>query len=62
MSAVTRRSGDNVRIGHPSGVIEVDVRSEADADGPVFHRLGVARTARVLMEGFVYVPDRQPCG
>jgi len=48
-----------LRIAHPSGVMEVAVASSADADadgGVRFERLGFARTARKIMDGFVYVP------
>jgi 2-methylaconitate cis-trans-isomerase PrpF len=48
-----------LRIGHPLGVmtvtVDVDHTSRADAE-PRFAALGFARTARRLMDGFVYVP------
>jgi 2-methylaconitate cis-trans-isomerase PrpF len=43
---------DRVRIGHPSGVIEVEARVE---DGRVL-RAAFSRTARRIMEGYVSVP------
>lgn len=46
---------DILRIGHPGGVIPVEVDSEI-IDGEVkMKRLGVYRTARRIMDGYVYV-------
>ena len=52
------RNGCDINIGHPSGV--VDVIAEADmADGrPVITRICYGRTARRLMDGYAYVPNR----
>lgn len=52
----TDSAGDAfVRLGHPSGVIEVSVDLAA-ADPPRVDRVTVIRTARRLMEGRVLVP------
>lgn len=50
-----RRKGE-VRIGHPSGVLEVfvDVRNTAEA-GWTLLQAGVCRTARPIMDGEIYV-------
>jgi 2-methylaconitate cis-trans-isomerase PrpF len=47
-----------VRIGHPSGVIEVETEVELSDSGPVLRRALVGRTARRIMEGYVFVPER----
>ncbi len=50
------KSKGEVRIGHPSGVLEVfvDVRNPADT-GWTLLQAGVCRTARPIMDGEVYV-------
>ena len=47
-----------LRIGHPMGTMTVTVESEpSNAEGGVsFTMLGFSRTARRIMDGFVYVP------
>eukprot|EP00927_Polykrikos_kofoidii_P076652 TRINITY_DN73717_c0_g1_i1.p1 TRINITY_DN73717_c0_g1~~TRINITY_DN73717_c0_g1_i1.p1 ORF type:complete len:397 (+),score=65.48 TRINITY_DN73717_c0_g1_i1:101-1291(+) len=49
--------GRIVRIGHPSGVLEViaDVR---DGEKPTLVRAAISRTARRLMDGNAYIPWR----
>lgn len=44
---------DIIRIGHSSGVTEVDVKM----DGEQVLKGGVTRTARRIMDGWVYVRD-----
>lgn len=44
-----------VRIGHPGGVMEVESSVEKRGDEYVVTRLAVARTARRIMEGYVYI-------
>ena len=44
-----------VRIGHPGGVMEVESAVEKRGNGYVVLRSGVGRTARRIMEGFVYI-------
>lgn len=53
-----RAAAATLRIGHPLGVMEVKVVTEAgdDAAQPRFKALGLTRTARRLMAGEVYVP------
>ncbi len=46
---------DLVRMGHPAGVTELSVLAECSPDGMVFHKIGVCRTARRLMEGYAFV-------
>ncbi|WP_027583867.1 PrpF domain-containing protein [Bradyrhizobium sp. Ai1a-2] len=49
---------DELRIGHPMGVMKVNVQaSPANVpSGVAFKALGFSRTARRIMDGFVYVP------
>lgn len=49
--------GDLVRIGHPSGVVGVKTEVELSGSGPVLRRALVGRTARRIMEGYVFVPE-----
>jgi len=46
-----------VHIGHPSGVIEVETEVEFVESEPVLRRALVGRTARRIMEGYVFVPE-----
>lgn len=46
---------DLVRMGHPAGVAEVSVQAEQSANTIVFHKIGVCRTARRLLEGYAFV-------
>jgi 2-methylaconitate cis-trans-isomerase PrpF len=52
---------DIVRIGHPAGVIETETRVERSDDGFVVRRATLGRTARRILEGYVYVPDAECC-
>jgi len=47
-----------VRIGHPSGTIQVEIETARNNGGLMLSRAALARTARLLMEGYVHVPDR----
>jgi methylitaconate Delta-isomerase len=47
-----------VRIGHPSGTIEIEVDVENTPAGPDLRLAAFGRTSRRIMEGFVYVPER----
>ena len=46
---------DTVRIGHPSGIIPV----VADVDGIQIKKAAYIRTARRIMEGYVYIEKRK---
>lgn len=58
VSSLAKESGE-VRIGHPSGILEVfvDVQKLPDAKWDL-RQAGVCRTAKPIMEGVVYVPDK----
>ncbi len=50
------RASDMVRIGHPYGIMDAKVTFDpSNAEEPL-QRVGVGRTARRIMDGFVYVP------
>lgn len=44
-----------VHIGHPSGVISIEVEVEKRKDGPLVRSASFETTARRIMDGFVYV-------
>ncbi len=53
--ASRNRAGSNVlRIGHPAGVIETETQIENGDGGYIVHRATLGRTARRIMEGFVF--------
>jgi len=56
--------GDTLRIGHPLGVMHVVAYADSHAaPGAVrFKRLGFSRTARRIMSGTVYIPNKQTSG
>ena len=47
-----------VRIGHPSGTIHVEMEVDKKNGHIRLTKSALARTARLLMDGFVYVPGR----
>ncbi len=47
-----------VRIGHPTGTIHVEMEIEKRNGNIRLAKSALARTARLLMDGFVYVPGR----
>jgi hypothetical protein len=49
------KAGHLVRIGHPAGVIEIEVASEKQGDQIVLKRAAFGRTARRIMSGHVYI-------
>lgn len=57
MIAAERRSVMEVRIGHPSGSIEVKADVTTDGPEPQYLCGTLYRTARRIMDGFVYVPE-----
>lgn len=44
-----------VRIGHPAGIITVEATAEYSGADTIMTKIGVYRTARMIMEGYVYV-------
>lgn len=51
------RDSVTVRIGHPAGVIETETRLDLSNGAPVVRRATLGRTARRIMEGYVFVPE-----
>jgi 2-methylaconitate cis-trans-isomerase PrpF len=51
------RGRDLLRIGHPGGIIDIGARLEMNEDTCFYKEAVIGRTARRLMEGFVFVPD-----
>ena len=49
---------DTLRIGHPSGIFDVEAKVEKQGDTYVLKEAAYGRTARRLMEGYVLVPER----
>jgi 2-methylaconitate cis-trans-isomerase PrpF len=45
-----------VRIGHPAGIFSLEMRVEEQKGELVLTRAALERTARRIMDGFVYVP------
>jgi methylitaconate Delta-isomerase len=58
MVAPEARRRDLLRIGHPSGIIEVGAVMEADTGRYRYREAVLGRTARRLMEGYVLVSER----
>jgi 2-methylaconitate cis-trans-isomerase PrpF len=52
------RKAKTVRIGHPCGVISLEVDVANRPDGPLLKMAAFGRTSRRIMEGFVYVPEK----
>lgn len=50
------KQSDVIRIGHPCGVMDVKVTLNPNDKKHYVTRVGVGRTARRIMDGFVYVP------
>lgn len=48
-----------MRLGHPSGTIELLAAVAAEPDGVVVHSVSSVRTARRIMDGYVYVSESQ---
>lgn len=44
-----------VRIGHPAGIIPIEVEVKMEGKKPILKRAAIGRTARIIMEGYVFV-------
>ena len=55
-SRMQTREAGTVRIGHPAGVIETETRLKNTPEGWTVQRATLGRTARRIMEGYVFVP------
>lgn len=54
LSEEARRS-DILRIGHPSGMLPIEAVAKEEDGGTVIKKLGTLRTARKILDGYVYV-------
>jgi len=52
--------GGVFRIRHPQGVITPEVEFSTDPGSPGIRSIRIERTARRIMDGFVYVPGEEP--
>ncbi len=52
-----RRNSNEVRIGHPAGVIETKSEIGAENGGLTVHRATLGRTARRILEGYVFTDE-----
>ena len=52
------QAGKTIRIGHPSGIISIEVDVENAPAGPELKLAAFGRTSRRIMEGSVYVPEK----
>lgn len=52
-----KNTGD-VRIGHPGGTIDVNAACDCSSGKPVLTKVTYGRTARRIMDGYCYVPNR----
>ena len=49
---------ETIRIGHPGGIMEIDVKVERNGNAYEYVEAVIGRTARRLMEGYVFVPEK----
>jgi 2-methylaconitate cis-trans-isomerase PrpF len=56
VSAQAAETG-TVRIGHPGGVLPIEVEVNATSRGLELKKAALGRTSRRIMDGFVYVPE-----
>lgn len=54
----TARESKEIRLGHPGGIIPVGAEVERRGNGFDYQEAVLWRTARRLMDGYVYVPER----
>ena len=52
------RTGAVIRNGHPAGIIPIEVTVAMEGKTPVIKRAAIGRTARIIMEGYIFVPRR----
>jgi 2-methylaconitate cis-trans-isomerase PrpF len=59
VSRMQTRNAVTVRIGHPAGVIETETKLSRAPEGWTVQRATLGRTARRIMEGYVFVPEQR---
>jgi 2-methylaconitate cis-trans-isomerase PrpF len=55
LNEVCNARGPRFRIGHPSGIIDIEAEVDRSPDGFAIRRAAIGRTARRIMEGHVFV-------
>ena len=53
-----KNNGDDVRLGHPGGIITIGARVKKTSEDYQYLEAVLGRTARRLMEGYVCVPEK----
>jgi probable AcnD-accessory protein PrpF len=56
------RDDSPLRFGHPSGIVDARATTHLEKSGWVVDKVALSRSARRLMDGFVYVPDSSRVG
>jgi 2-methylaconitate cis-trans-isomerase PrpF len=51
------RAGGRLRLGHPSGVMDLSASIHQEGERWYVEKASAARTARRLMEGDIYIPE-----
>ncbi|HHX36655.1 MAG TPA: 3-methylitaconate isomerase, partial [Clostridiaceae bacterium] len=51
------KNSEMIRIGHPTGIIPVESTATQEGDTTTITKLGVYRTARPILDGYVYVKN-----
>lgn len=51
----SRQGAKEVKIGHPAGIISTEVDVDMEDGKPVLKRAAISRTARIIMDGYVFV-------
>ena len=46
-----------IKIGHRSGILDINSKVELTKDGWIVNSVGFARSARILMSGDIYLPE-----
>lgn len=52
------KTAAEINIGHPGGILDVEAACEIENGKPVLKRVCYGRTARRIMDGYCYVPNR----
>lgn len=52
-----RKINNSIKIGHPAGIIEPNMEYEIKNENLVLKSVSIKRTARRIMDGFVYIPE-----
>jgi len=52
------KNSKEITFAHPSGTISVEIKVEKEKEKIVLEKAAIGRTARRIMDGFAYIPDR----